>query len=114
MTWSLRLHGLRTEPPHVLWDDTFLPKLSDDDFRKAIRAAESLGDDTVTNVVHGRGAIMVPEATIIVGAVIKEMTRRNWEDTEVGPSDAMSDGGVAGSAANKSRQPSTEPQTKEP
>lgn len=82
MTWSLKPHGIRTEPPHVLWDDTFLPKLSDDDFRKAIRAAESLGDDTITNVAHGRGAIMVPEATIIVGAIIKEMTRRGMDDTE--------------------------------
>lgn len=118
MSWSIKPSLIRTEPPHVLWNETFLRQLSDDDFRAAIIAANALGDDTVTNVSEGRGAIMVPEATLIVGAIIKEMSRRGWDSTdEVGPSDPTqsSEGGVAGSAANKSRQPiSTEPTQENP
>lgn len=109
MSWSLKPHGIRTEPPHVLWSETFLPKLSDDDFRSAIRAANALADDLVMSVAQGRGASMIAEATLITGAVLKEMSRRGWDSTDdVGPSDAMSEGGVAGSAADKSRHPLNE------
>jgi hypothetical protein len=83
MTWSLKPHGVRTEPPHVLWNGTFLPALSDADFKAAIRAAEAFGDD----VCEGIGTEdQQPNATVnlathVVGAVIKEMSRRGWSDS---------------------------------
>jgi hypothetical protein len=83
MTWSLKPHGIRTEPPHVLWSDTFLRNLSDDDFRAAIRAAEAMGDDVYESIgtPDQQPLGSIGKAKLIVGAVIGEMTRRGWQDS---------------------------------
>lgn len=81
MTWSVSRSKLVGGQPIVCWDGKPLRQLSVADFRASIEAAMSLGDDTITSVVNETPAnSMVPEATVIVGAVVREMTRRGWED----------------------------------
>lgn len=81
MTWSLKAHGIRTQPPHVLWSGVTLRNLTDDDFRTAIRAAEAMGDDVYESIgtPDQQPLSSIDKARLIVGAVIKEMTRRKWE-----------------------------------
>lgn len=81
MTWSVTHSGIVGGQPIVCWDAKPLRQLSTADFRAAIEAAMALGDDTITSVANETPAnSMVPEATAIVGAVVKEMGRRGWED----------------------------------
>lgn len=87
MTWSIKAHGIRTEPPHVLWSGTFLRNLTDDDFKTAIRAAEAFGDDVYESIGTSDQVTLstIDKARLIVGAVIVEMTRRGWDDSGGAP-----------------------------
>jgi len=85
MTWSIRKSLIRTEPPHVLWNDTFLRALSDDDFKAAIRAAEAFGDDVYESIgmpdQPPTTTSQIDMARLIVGRVVEEMSRRGWDDS---------------------------------
>lgn len=87
MTWSVTRSKLVGGQPIVCWDTKPLRQLSTADFRAAIESAMALGDDTIASVANETPSnSMVPEATVIVGAVVKEMTRRDWDDAR-GPRD---------------------------
>ena len=83
MTWSLKANLIRTEPTHVLWNGTFLRNLPDEDFKTAIRAAEAMGDDVYESIgtPDQQPLSSIDKARLIVGAVIAEMTRREWTDS---------------------------------
>jgi hypothetical protein len=83
VTWSIKQSLIRTEPPHVLWSGVTLRNLTDDDFRTAIRAAEAMGDDVYESIgtPDQQPLSSIDKARLIVGAVIKEMDRRKWDDS---------------------------------
>jgi hypothetical protein len=84
MTWSLekpKIHTARMKPS-VHWDGKPLWQLTDDEFSKACDAAFALGDFTVSDAANaaaaGKRPEFLPEATLIVGEVEKEMGRRGF------------------------------------
>lgn len=89
MTWSITPPVLRGGKPVLRWDGKPLRALSDEEFTTAITAANALGDDVVTEASkNGPGnpmARMAGEASSIIAAIVIEMTRRGWNDSDGNP-----------------------------
>lgn len=89
MTWSISKSKIVGGDAVVKWGDKPLRQLSPAEFETAVRAAEALGDDVMTEAsANGPGSPrsrMADEAAVIVRAVMREMERRDVASVERDP-----------------------------